>query len=62
MRHRNTCRYWCKDGCRRKGKCSYMHQETHMKNKHNKHKNTSATGDESKSGSGKDESEKDLKC
>ena len=58
MRHRKMCRYWCKDGCRRKSNCSYLHQTTHMKNK------PSATEDESKSKSGKDDSysEKDLKC
>ena len=33
-----------------------------MKNKHVKYKKTSATEDESKCESGKDESKKDLKC
>ena len=33
-----------------------------MKNKHKKYKKTSATEDESRSGSEKDESEKDLRC
>jgi hypothetical protein len=61
MRHRKICRYWCKDGCRRKGNCSYLHQETHMKNEHKKYTNTSPE-DESKRGNGKDESEKVLKC
>ena len=34
----------------------------HMKKEQKKYKNTSATEDENKNGSGKDESEKDLKC
>ena len=29
-RHRTTCKYWYwhEDGCQRKGKCAYLHQET----------------------------------
>ena len=54
IRHRKSCKYWHKDGCRRKGHCSYLHQETHMKNKLQKYNNTSATEDESKTRIGKD--------
>ena len=30
-RHINTCKYWYEDGCNRKDRCAYLHQETRKK-------------------------------